>query len=140
MSTLVGCLSCFVQAASSCTIRPNPQHHSKPDPRLDSTRLLGALSNERPYRDPISYVWYRRHFGSALTLCSDRVETPNGRPTMKRTRKTQTFEPSPRDRLTSQFIQALEKDWAEHGPSIIEKLREKHLERYADIVARLVAP
>jgi len=29
------------------------RHHAKPDPRLDPTRLRGALSNERPYRDGI---------------------------------------------------------------------------------------
>src|SRR5262245_26745837 len=59
---------------------------------------------------------------------------------MKRTRKTQTSEPSLRDRLTSQFIEALEKDWAEHGTSIIEKMRLESPTKYAEIVSRLVVP
>jgi hypothetical protein len=29
---------------------------SKPGPRLDSTRLRGALSNERPYRDKMPFA------------------------------------------------------------------------------------
>src|SRR5215831_6008198 len=59
---------------------------------------------------------------------------------MKRTRKTQTSEPSLRDRLTSQFIEALEKDWAQHGTSIIEKMRLESPTKYAEIVSRLVVP
>jgi hypothetical protein len=56
---------------------------------------------------------------------------------MNRTRKTQTSEPSLRDRLTSQFIEALEKDWAEHGASVIEAVREKAPAKYAELIARL---
>ena len=59
---------------------------------------------------------------------------------MKRTRKTQTSEPSLRDRLTVQFIQALEKDWAEHGTNIIEKMRLESPTKYAEVVSRLVVP
>jgi len=56
---------------------------------------------------------------------------------MKRTRKTQTSEPSLRDRLASQFIEALKKDWAEHGASVIEAVREKAPAKYADLIVRL---
>ena len=56
---------------------------------------------------------------------------------MKRTRKTQTSEPSLRDRLTSQFIEALEKDWAKHGTSVIEAVREQAPAKYAELIARL---
>jgi len=56
---------------------------------------------------------------------------------MKRTRKIQTSEPSLADRLTSQFIEALEKDWAEHGASVIEAVREKAPAKYAELIARL---
>jgi len=48
--------------------------------------------------------------------------------------------PSLRDKLTAAFVQNIEADWAQHGTSVIEKLREKYPERYADIVARLTAP
>jgi len=56
---------------------------------------------------------------------------------MKRTRKTQTSEPSLRDRLASQFIEALKKDWAEHGASVIEAVREKAPAKYAELIVRL---
>ena len=56
---------------------------------------------------------------------------------MKRTPKSQTSEPSLRDRLTSQFIEALEKDWAAHGSSVIEAVREKAPAKYAELIARL---
>jgi len=57
---------------------------------------------------------------------------------MKRTRKTS--EPSLRDRLTLQFIEVLEKDWAAHGTNIIEKMRLESPTKYAEIVSRLVVP
>jgi hypothetical protein len=56
---------------------------------------------------------------------------------MKRTPKSQTSEPSLRDRLTSQFIEALEKDWTEHGASVIEAVREKAPAKYAELIVRL---
>src|SRR5215470_15007958 len=44
---------------------PNGGAHTKPDPRLDPTRLRGALSNERPYRDlrnvDANYLFERSH-------------------------------------------------------------------------------
>ena len=59
---------------------------------------------------------------------------------MKRTPKTQTSEPSLRDRLTVHFIEALEKDWAEHGINVIEKMRLENPTKYAEMVSRLVVP
>ena len=56
---------------------------------------------------------------------------------MKRTRKIQTSEPSLADRLTSQFIEAVETEWAEHGASVIEAVREKAPAKYAELIARL---
>src|SRR5262249_4119247 len=56
---------------------------------------------------------------------------------MKRTPKSQTSEPSLRDRLASQFIEALEKDWTEQGASVIEAMREKAPAKYAELIARL---
>ena len=59
--------------------------------------------------------------------------------TNKTTRKA-TSEPSLRDKLTAKFVEALEADWQEHGTEIIQKLRERSPEKYADIVARLTVP
>jgi hypothetical protein len=56
---------------------------------------------------------------------------------MKRTPKSQTSEPSLRDRLSLQFIEALQKDWAEHGASVIKAVREKAPAKYAELIARL---
>ena len=39
---------------------------SKPDPRLDPTRLRGALSNERPYRDLRNVALTRRDLNRSL--------------------------------------------------------------------------
>jgi hypothetical protein len=57
---------------------------------------------------------------------------------MKRIPKTQTSEPSLRDRLTSQFIEALEKDWAVHGTTVVAQVREQHPTKYAELIVRLV--
>src|SRR5262249_19445676 len=81
---------------------------------------------------------YRRHFGSVLTLRLDQLEPPRDRPTMNRTRKTQTSEPSLRDRLTSAFVEALEKDWQEHGTTVIAAVREQAPAKYAELIVRLV--
>ena len=45
---------------------------------------------------------------------------------------------SARDKLSSSFIKALEKDWKEHGVAIIEQIRRENPVKYAEIVARLV--
>ena len=47
-------------------------------------------------------------------------------------------EPSLRDKLNASFVAALEADFAENGVDVIKRLREKSVERYADIVAKLI--
>jgi len=46
--------------------------------------------------------------------------------------------PSTRDKLSSAFVEALEKDWAEHGVDVIQKIRQDHPVKYSELVARLV--
>ena len=46
--------------------------------------------------------------------------------------------PSPRDRLSSAFVQALEKDWAEHGSEVIQQIRQDNPVKYGELIARLV--
>jgi hypothetical protein len=55
---------------------------------------------------------------------------------MKRTRKSD--EPSLRDRLTSAFVEALEREWTEHGPAAIAQVREQQPSKYAELIVRLV--
>jgi hypothetical protein len=57
---------------------------------------------------------------------------------MTRSRKGNSSEPSLRDRLTSAFVEALEKDWTEHGPSVIAAVREQAPAKYAELIVRLV--
>jgi hypothetical protein len=45
---------------------------------------------------------------------------------------------SPRTKLTAKFIEALQADFEQHGPEVIEKLREESPARYAEVVAKLV--
>src|SRR5262249_18905643 len=59
-------------------------------------------------------------------------------PRMK-ARKPKTNEPSPRDKLAAGFLKAFESDFEAHGVDVIERLREKHPDRYADLAARLIA-
>ena len=46
--------------------------------------------------------------------------------------------PSTRDRLSSAFVQALEKDWAEHGSEVIQQIRQDNPVKYGELIARLV--
>ena len=46
--------------------------------------------------------------------------------------------PSTRDKLSSAFVEALEKDWAEHGVDVIQQIRQDHPVKYSELVARLV--
>ena len=46
--------------------------------------------------------------------------------------------PSTRDRLSSAFVQALEKDWAEHGSEVIQQIRKDNPVKYGELIARLV--
>jgi hypothetical protein len=49
-----------------------------------------------------------------------------------------TAEPSLRDKLTSAFVEALERDWTEHGASVIAAVREQAPAKYAELIVRLV--
>jgi hypothetical protein len=53
-------------------------------------------------------------------------------------RKTQSPQHSVRDELTTQFIEALHKDFAEHGPAIIEEIRKSAPAKYGELVLRLI--
>src|SRR5262249_52993859 len=54
-------------------------------------------------------------------------------------RKPKPSEPSPRDKLAAGFLKAFENDFETHGVEVIERLREKHPDRYAELAARLIA-
>jgi hypothetical protein len=54
-------------------------------------------------------------------------------------RKTKTGEPSLRDRLSASFLRAFESDFEVHGVDVIEQMRQKAPEKYAELAARLVA-
>ena len=53
-------------------------------------------------------------------------------------KKSKSTEPSLRDRLTSAFVEALERDWAEHGTVVITAVRESAPAKYAELIVRLV--
>jgi hypothetical protein len=42
-----------------------------------------------------------------------------------------------RSKLTARFLEALQEDFEQHGPEVIEKLRAENPARYAEVVARL---
>ena len=46
--------------------------------------------------------------------------------------------PSTRDKLSSAFVDALEKDWAEHGAEVIQQIRQDNPVKYGELIARLV--
>jgi hypothetical protein len=48
-------------------------------------------------------------------------------------------EPSLRDKLSAKFLAAFEADFAENGVEVIQKLREKYPQHYAELGARLIA-
>src|SRR5262245_39720581 len=54
-------------------------------------------------------------------------------------RKPKQSEPSLRDKLSQSFLKAFENDFADNGVAVIEALREKSPEQYAEIAARLIA-
>jgi hypothetical protein len=45
---------------------------------------------------------------------------------------------SARDKLSSSFIKALQKDWAENGVAVIEQIRREQPVRYGELIAKLV--
>jgi len=46
--------------------------------------------------------------------------------------------PTTRDKLSSAFVEALEKDWAEHGVEVIQQIRQDNPVKYGELIARLV--
>ena len=46
--------------------------------------------------------------------------------------------PSTRDKLSSAFVDALEKDWAEHGIEVIQQIRLDNPVKYGELIARLI--
>jgi hypothetical protein len=60
---------------------------------------------------------------------------------MSRTRKpSKANGVDPRQKLTGDFVTALQADWQLHGPDIIEALRTQNPVKYAEIVSRLAVP
>src|SRR5262245_41073166 len=58
---------------------------------------------------------------------------------MMKPRKPKASEPSLRDKLSAQFMKDFEEDFAANGKAVIEQLRQRSPEKYADIAARLIA-
>src|SRR5262245_1819757 len=48
-------------------------------------------------------------------------------------------EPSLRDKLSANFMKAFEEDFSANGVGVIEQLREKHPDKYAELAAKLIA-
>ena len=60
---------------------------------------------------------------------------------MSRTRKASKASGNdPRQKLTGDFVTALQADWQMHGQEIIEALRTQSPVKYAEIVSRLAVP
>jgi hypothetical protein len=54
-------------------------------------------------------------------------------------RKTnQSEQPNLRSKLSEAFVQAVEADFRAHGAGVIEQLRQKYPQHYAETVARLI--
>jgi hypothetical protein len=58
---------------------------------------------------------------------------------MKKPRKPKTGEPSLREKLSASYLAAFENDFAANGVAVIEALRNKSPDKYADIAARLIS-
>jgi hypothetical protein len=43
-----------------------------------------------------------------------------------------------RQRLTADFVAALQADWVEHGREVIQKIRQDNPVKYGELIARLV--
>jgi hypothetical protein len=52
--------------------------------------------------------------------------------------RKRTDQPSVRDGLASNVIEALAKDWAEHGPEVIQQIRRDNPVKYGELIVRLV--
>jgi len=60
---------------------------------------------------------------------------------MSKTRKPgnrHSESPSTRDKLSNAFVEALEKDWAEHGSHVIQQIRLDNPVKYGELIARLI--
>jgi hypothetical protein len=53
-------------------------------------------------------------------------------------RKTKSGEPSLRKKLSQKFLQALQEDFELYGKTVLEKMRETHPERYAELAAKMI--
>lgn len=53
-------------------------------------------------------------------------------------RHAKTPELSARDKLSSSFIKALQKDWSENGVAVIEEIRRTNVVKYGELVAKLI--
>jgi hypothetical protein len=53
-------------------------------------------------------------------------------------RKTKSGEPSLREKLSQKFLEALQEDFEVYGKSVLEKMRESHPERYAELAAKMI--
>ena len=47
--------------------------------------------------------------------------------------------PNLRDKLSAAFLQAFSSDFENHGVAVIEALREKYPEKYAELCGRIIA-
>ena len=56
-----------------------------------------------------------------------------------KTKKTKPDEPSLRDKLSQDFLKAFQSDFEANGVNVIEQLRLKSPEKYAEIGAKLIA-
>jgi hypothetical protein len=54
-------------------------------------------------------------------------------------RKPKPSEPSLRDKLSASFMKAFQADFEMYGVEVIEQLREKHPDRYAQIATQLIS-
>jgi hypothetical protein len=60
---------------------------------------------------------------------------------MSKTQKTSKASGNdPRQKLTGDFVTALQADWQQHGQEIIEAMRTQNPVKYAEIVSRLAVP
>lgn len=57
---------------------------------------------------------------------------------MARKTNSKAAEPSVRDQLSADFIEALAADWKQFGPGVIVAMREESPVKYSELVARLI--
>jgi hypothetical protein len=52
--------------------------------------------------------------------------------------KKKSGEPTLREKLSQKFLEALEADFQLHGLAVLEKMRQTHPERYAELAAKMI--